>query len=173
MALPSSGVYISFRLFVCCFLCDCRLQWSVFKVKINIISLRALIITVIALHLLLTIPMGSHSSIKKDKPFKSLNHLILCILLVFHLRVMGCEICTMMRKQLTSTPVVYVYCTDEGPAEAIILIHRMVSTRGLSEVTWWHWIILSFVLHGLYFAPVLEWFLPLTSKIMFLSHNNN
>lgn len=118
-----------FCLFVCLF-CDCLLQLSVFKVKINITSLRALIITVIALYLLLTIPMGSHSSIKKHKPFKSLNHLILCILLVFHLGVMGCEICTMMRKQLTSTPVVYVYCTDEGPAGAIILIHSMVSTRG-------------------------------------------
>ena len=72
---------------------------------------------------------------KKDKPFQSLNHLILCILLVFHLGVMACEICTMMRKQLVSTPVVYSHCIQGRPAGAVILFHSMVSSRGLSEVT--------------------------------------
>lgn len=48
---------------------------------------------------------------KESKSFQSLSHLILCIHLVFHLGVMACEICTMMGKQLTSTPVVYAYYT--------------------------------------------------------------
>lgn len=72
---------------------------------------------------------------KDNKPFQSLNHLILCLLLVFHLGVMACEICTMMRKQLGSTPVVYSHCVQGGPAGAVILFHSMVSSRGLSEVT--------------------------------------
>lgn len=71
----------------------------------------------------------------KNKPFKSLNHLISHIHLVFHLGVMGCEKCTMMRKQLTSTPVVDVYYTQEVPAGAITVFHSMVSTKELLEVS--------------------------------------
>ena len=32
---------------------------------------------------------------------------------------MGCEICTMMRKQLISTPVVYACCTQGGLLELL------------------------------------------------------
>jgi hypothetical protein len=67
---------------------------------------------------------------KQHKSFKSLNHFILCILLVVHLGDMGYEICTMMRKQLTSTPVVYASCTHGRPVEALILFHSMISTKG-------------------------------------------
>ena len=48
---------------------------------------------------------------------------------------MGCEICTMMRKQLISTPVVYACCFQGGPAGTVISVHSMVS----SGVGWGEW----------------------------------
>lgn len=48
---------------------------------------------------------------------------------------MGCEICTMMRKQLISTPVVYACCIQGGPAGTVISVHSMASSgAGWGEV---------------------------------------
>lgn len=70
--------------------------------KINIAHLITVVIAIVPFKYFNRLPLYH-----KHKLLKSLNNLILCMLLVFHLRVMGCEIYTIMRKQLASTPIVY------------------------------------------------------------------